>query len=98
METELRDKLYDERFARDLERIKDHEVHMKEQDESIRKVQTLTIEMGEMIKRHDEQIADQGKRITAMEQKPAKRWEAVVEKVITLLVAAAVAYFTSMNV
>ena len=90
MENQLRDKLYDERFARDKERIESHEAHMKEQDEAIRKVQDLTIEMGEMIKRHDERLADQGQRIRTIEQKPGKRWDVVIDKIITVLVAAAV--------
>lgn len=90
MENQLRDKLYDERFARDKERIENHEAHMKEQDEAIRKVQDLTIEMGEMIKRHDERLDDQSQRIRTIEQKPGKRWDVVIDKIITVLVAAAV--------
>lgn len=90
MENQFRDKLYDERFARDKERIENHEAHMKEQDEAIRKVQDLTIEMGEMIKRHDERLDDQGQRIRTIEQKPGKRWDVVIDKIITVLVAAAV--------
>lgn len=90
MENQLRDKLYDERFARDKERIENHEAHMKEQDEAIRKVQDLTIEMGEMIKRHDERLDDQSQRIRTIEQRPGKRWDVVIDKIITVLVAAAV--------
>jgi len=96
MENQLRDKLYDERFARDKERIEHHEEHMKEQDDAIRKVQDLTIEMGEMIKRHDERIADQGERLKAIETKPAKHWDMVVDKIITVLVAGFVAYIVPM--
>jgi septal ring factor EnvC (AmiA/AmiB activator) len=92
MENQLREKLYDERFARDKERIERHEEHMKEQDEQIRKVQDLTIEMGEMIKRHDERIADQGARIKAMETKPGKRWDMVIDKIVNAVVAACVAW------
>lgn len=92
MESQLREKLYDERFARDKERIEQHEAHMKEQDEQIRKVQDLTIEMGEMIKRHDERIADQGTRIRAIEQKPGRRWEMAIDKVVNAVVAACVAW------
>lgn len=92
MENQLRDKLYDERFARDKERIEHHEEHMKEQDDAIRKVQDLTIEMGEMIKRHDERIADQGERLKAIETKPVKRFDMVVDKIINAVVAACVAW------
>lgn len=96
MENQLRDKLYDERFARDKERIEHHEEHMKEQDEAIRKVQDLTIEMGEMIKRHDERLADQSQRIRVIEQRPGRHWDMVIDKVITVLVAAFVAYVVPM--
>ena len=92
MENQLRDKLYDERLARDKERIEHHEEHMKEQDDAIRKVQDLTIEMGEMIKRHDERIADQGERLKAIETKPTKRWDMVIDKIINAVVAACVAW------
>lgn len=92
MENQYRDKLIDERFARDKERIEHHEEHMKEQDDAIRKVQDLTIEMGEMIKRHDERIADQGARIKAIETKPGKRWDMVIDKIINAVVAACVAW------
>lgn len=34
-------------------------------------------------------------RLESIEQKPAKRWEMVVEKIVLLLVAAAVGYFLS---
>lgn len=97
MENQLRDKLYDERFARDKERIENHEAHMKEQDEAIRKVQDLTIEMGEMIKRHDERLADQGQRIKIIEQKPGRRWDLIIDKIITVLVAAAVSALFNIN-
>ena len=98
MENHLRDKLYDERFARDKERIEHHEEHMKEQDEQIRKVQDLTIEMGEMIKRHDERIADQGERLKAIEQKPGRRFDMVIDKIINAVVAACVAWMMTKGV
>ena len=69
---------------------------MKEQDEQIRKVQDLTIEMGEMIKRHDERILDHGARLKAIETKPSKRWDMVIDKIITVIVAGFVAYVVPM--
>lgn len=96
MENQLREQLYNERFQRDKERIENHEAHMKEQDEAIRKMQDLTIEMGEMIKRHDERLDDQGQRIRSMEQKPGRRWDMVIDKIITVIVAGFVAYVVPM--
>ena len=92
MENQLRDRLYDERFARDKERIERHEEHMKEQDAERKELRELTIEMSEMIKRHDERIADQGARIKAMEQKPGRRWDMVIDKIVNAVVAACVAW------
>ena len=37
-----------------------------------------------------EEIKNQGRRIASLEQKPAKRWESVVEKVILAVVGAVV--------
>lgn len=92
MENQLRDKLYDERFQRDKERIEEHERHMKEQDAERKELRELTIEMSEMIKRHDERITEHGTRITAMEQKPGRRWDMVIDKVVNAIVAACVAW------
>ena len=96
MENQLRDKLYDERFQRDKERIEEHERHMKEQDAERKELRELTIEMSEMIKRHDERISEHGTRITAMEQKPGRRWDMVIDKIITVFVAGFVAYVVPM--
>ena len=40
-----------------------------------------------------DEITKQGKRIEKLEQKPAKRWEGAVGKVIDMLIGAAVTYF-----
>ena len=92
LENTYRDKLIEERFARDKERIENHEEHMKEQDKERREIRELTIEMSEMIKRHDERLTDHGTRIKAMETKPGKRWDMVIDKVINAIVAACVAW------
>lgn len=92
MENQLRDKLYDERFARDKERIEEHERHMKEQDAERKALSELSIRMGELLERHDEKIGEHEKRIEAMEQKPGRRWDMVIDKIITVIVAGVVAY------
>jgi hypothetical protein len=92
MENQLREKLYDERFARDKERIERHEEHMKEQDAERKELRELTIEMSEMIKRHDERILDHGARLKAIETKPGKRWDMVIDKIVNAVVAACVAW------
>ena len=83
MENTYRDKLIDERFARDKERISSHEDHMEKQDKQINDLEKLTIEMGELIKKHDERLVDYGKRIHAIEEKPVKSWSAVQTAIIS---------------
>jgi len=80
MESQLRDQLYSERFARDKERIEEHERHMREQDAERRKLSELSIRMGELLERHDEKI----------EHRPVSRMNMAVDKIITVLTAAAV--------
>lgn len=92
METQLRDKLYEERFARDKERIEHHEKHMDEQDAERRELRELSIRMGELLDKHDEKLGNHEKRIEAMEQKPGRRWDMVIDKVINAVVAACVAW------
>lgn len=92
MENQYRDKLIDERFARDKERIESHEKHMDEQDSERREIKELTIRMGELLSKHAETLGNHEKRIEAMEQKPSRRWDAVIDKAINALVAAFVAW------
>lgn len=91
MENAYRDKLIDERFARDKERICNHEDHMEKQDKQINDLEKLTIEMGELIKKHDERLVDHGKRLHAIEEKPAKNWSAVTTAIISAATSGIVA-------
>lgn len=92
MENQLRDKLYEERFARDKERIEKHEKHMDEQDAERREIKELTIRMGELLDKHDEKISNHEKRIDAIETKPGRRWDMVIDKIVNAVVAACVAW------
>lgn len=83
MENQYRDRLIDERFERDKERICNHEEHMEKQDKQITDLEKLTIEMGELIKKHDERLVDHGKRLQIIEGKPAKSWTAMQTAVIS---------------
>lgn len=86
-----RDQLIDERFARDKERIVSHEEHMKEQDGDIRDLKELTIEMSQLLKRHDERLDKQDSRITSIEERPAKNWTAVQTAAISAVTSGLVA-------
>lgn len=91
MEQTYRDKLIDERFDRDKERIVSHEEHMKEQDGDIRDLKELTIEMSQLLKRHDERLDKQEGRLTAIEERPAKNWTAVQTAAISAATSGIVA-------
>jgi len=91
MEESYRDKLIDERFARDKERICNHEEHMEKQDKQINDLEKLTIEMGELIKKHDERLVDHGKRLRVIEEKPGKNWSAIQTTAISAITSGLVA-------
>ena len=59
-----RQRVQDERFKRDLERIEDLE-------QVCDKLNRLSIEMSELVKKHDEQLATQAQRLESIEQKAA---------------------------
>ena len=80
---EARHKAVDERNARD---VKDIETL----DNRTSQIEKLTIRMGQIIETHDAKITEHDKRIVALEEKPIKRWEAVVGQLISLFVAALV--------
>ena len=91
MENSYRDKLIDERFARDKERICSHEEHMEKQDKQITDLEKLTIEMGELIKKHDERLVDHGNRLHSIEERPAKNWGAMQTAAISAVTSGFVA-------
>lgn len=78
-------KVQDERFARDMERIKALE-------DTCEELRELSIQMGELLKKYDEELRDhrqqlkeQGDRVTSIEQRPAKWWEKLTGAIITAL-------------
>ena len=91
MDNQYRDKLYDERFDRDRERIEQHEAHMREQDAERAELREMSIKMGELIKRHDDSLDQHEKRIRAIEEKPAKNWSALQSAAISTIVSGGVA-------
>ena len=82
-ELEYLRQLFDERFDRDKERL--------DKDEKlIEELSACNIKLTAMIEAHDQQLHHYGKRLTAIESKPGKRWEGLTEKLM-LTAAAAVA-------
>lgn len=71
-------KVIDERFARDKERLDHMETKLDE-------VQTLSIQMGEILKKYDDKLEGQSRelesheaRLKTLEVKPAKLWDKLV--------------------
>lgn len=73
-----RQRVQDERLKRDLERIEDLE-------QVCEKLNRLSIEMSELIKKHDEQLAVQAQRLESIEQKPLRWWEKFTGAIIAAL-------------
>lgn len=96
MENQYRDQLYDERFARDKERIEQHEAHMREQDAERAELREMSIKMAELLSRHDEAIVKHEERIHTMEEKPAKSWSALQSAAISAIVSGGVAAFLNL--
>ena len=69
----------DERFRRDKERIDRHE-------EEMRRVRELTVQMGEMIKRHDNQIEAHERRIMNLEKQPSEQFGKIKTAAVTAIV------------
>ena len=73
-----RQRVQDERFKRDLERIEDLE-------QVCDKLNRLSIEISELVKKHDEQLAAQAQRLESIEQKPLRWWEKFTGAIIAAL-------------
>ncbi|MBE5766188.1 MAG: hypothetical protein E7335_03280 [Clostridiales bacterium] len=69
----------DERFRRDKERIDRNEDEM-------RRVRELTVQMGEMIKRHDSQIEGHERRLMTLEKQPSEQFGKIKTAAITAIV------------
>lgn len=74
-----RHKAVDERSTRNSSDIEDL-------DNRTSQIEKLTIRMGQIIDTDHEQITDHDKRIVALEEKPAKRWDTVVNQIIILVI------------
>lgn len=83
-----RNQVVDERFARDKERI-------DAQEEDMRKVQALTIEMASLNKKHDQQLNTHEQRITSLERVPIDQYGKVKTAFVTAIISGTVGYALS---
>lgn len=78
----------DDEHKRQNKRLTDLEKKVDDISSLTASVESLARSMEQMSKAQEKQ----GKRLEALEQKPAKRWEAFVDKVIWALAAALITY------
>ena len=83
-----REKLCDERFARDKARIEGCE-------NLVREIQMLNEKMSQMIERHDKQIEDQDRRIKNLELQPADTFDKIRIALTTAVVTGIAGWIVS---
>lgn len=83
-----RNQLCDERFARDKHSIEEHEAMLRE-------VRDLNIKLTQMIERHDKELEEHGKRLTAIEHKPADTWGKLKIAFLTAIISGVAGYVVS---
>lgn len=83
-----REKLCDERFARDKHQIEEHEGMLRE-------MRSCNIRLTEMIERHDAELKDHGKRLTVIEYKPADTWGKLKLAFLTAIISGVAGYVVS---
>lgn len=81
----------DDEHKRQNKRITDLEDKVEDIGTLTASVQSLAKSVEQMAKAQEKQ----GKRLETLEQKPAKRWESIVEKAILVIVTALVTYALS---
>ena len=87
---------HEQRLTTVEERAKSNTKRLDKLEESTEAISRLATSMEVMAERQ-EQVADTvGKlddKVTAMEQKPVKRWDSLLDKIIWALVAAVIGFF-----
>ena len=81
----------DDEHKRQNKRISDLEEKVEDIGTLTASVESLAKSIEQMAKAQEKQ----GKRLEALEQKPAKRWESIVEKAILVIVTAFLTYALS---
>ena len=84
-------KRMEDEHTRQNQRIKELEDKVEDIGTLTASVQSLAKSVEQMAKAQEKQ----GKRLETLEQKPAKRWESIVEKAILVIVTALVTYALS---
>ena len=84
-------KVIDERFARDKERIETLEDNQK-------RIELLTVQMGEILKNQNEAIKNHSSRLEHLESRPGGLWDKVVSGIIAAVTGGLAAAFMALIV
>lgn len=84
-EYEGRERLCDERFARDKHEIEENKAMLKE-------LRDCNIKLTQMIERHDKELEDYGKRLAQIEHAPADTFSKIKVALITAVVTGFAVY------
>lgn len=87
-EYEGRERLCDERFARDKHEIEENKAMLKE-------LRDCNIKLTQMIERHDKELEDYGKRLAQIEHAPADTFGKIKIALITAVVTGFAGYIVS---
>lgn len=68
---------------------------LENEHETLQKLATSVAVMAEQLKTMNKNVNDLSEKVGELESKPAKKWEAVVEKVVIGFVSAAVAFIAA---
>ena len=91
-EYEEHGKMCNERFKRDAARLDKAEAKLERYDAELDEVRQLSVQMGEMIKRHDTLIASHEKRLATLEQQPVESYGKIKIAIITTAIGAIVGF------
>lgn len=86
---------HEKRLTEVVERSKSNTKRIDKLEEQTEAINSLAKTMAVMVEKQDETNERVGRlddKVTILEQKPAKRWESIVEKVIWAVVAAVVGF------
>lgn len=67
----------------------DNKDKLEKHEDEIKDVKQAIVVLTQLQARHDDEIRDHETRIRTIEQKPAKRWDATIQQIITIFVAGA---------
>jgi predicted nucleic acid-binding Zn-ribbon protein len=88
----------DIKVAKMDESLKSEHKRIDKMEQDIDNINNLTLsvhEIAQEMKAMRKEVSDVNGRVKAIEEKPGKRYDAIIEKVIIIVVTAAVTYFIS---